>query len=143
MPFEYLDDVAMADVAFRAWGETFEELIVAAGDAVMAVMIGALESIEPRETRVLAVDNPDADMLLFNVLQELVFFKDAQNLLLRIQSPRVTRAGDGYRFLGAGVGEPIDRGRHRMSVDVKAVTLHLFRVAHTDSGWEAIVVLDI
>ncbi|MBI4793908.1 MAG: archease, partial [Deltaproteobacteria bacterium] len=37
MPFEYLDDVATSDVAFQAWGETVEELFVAAADAVMNV----------------------------------------------------------------------------------------------------------
>ncbi|MBD0304867.1 MAG: archease, partial [Tolypothrix sp. T3-bin4] len=33
MPYEFLDDVATADIAFRAWGKDLEELFIAAGDA--------------------------------------------------------------------------------------------------------------
>ena len=34
MPYEFLEDVATADIAFRAWGETLEETFVAAATAV-------------------------------------------------------------------------------------------------------------
>ena len=40
-------------------------------------------------------------------------------------------------------GEAIDPGRHRLRVDVKAVTLHGFSVQSTTDGWEARVILDI
>jgi len=40
-------------------------------------------------------------------------------------------------------GEEIDRGRHRLVVDVKAVTLFNLRVERDDKGWKATVVLDI
>ena len=40
-------------------------------------------------------------------------------------------------------GEGIDRQRHPLLVDVKAVTLHRFRVALEDGAWRATVVLDV
>ncbi len=40
-------------------------------------------------------------------------------------------------------GEKIDSGKHDLVVDVKAVTLHRFRVEKTQRGWEAVVILDI
>ena len=40
-------------------------------------------------------------------------------------------------------GEPIDPQRHRLRVDVKAVTLHRFSIEKTAQGWEATVILDI
>ena len=40
-------------------------------------------------------------------------------------------------------GEAIDPGRHRLRVDVKAVTLHGFSVQSTTDGWEAGVILEI
>ncbi|HOV88133.1 MAG TPA: archease, partial [Syntrophobacteraceae bacterium] len=39
MPFRYIEDIATADVAFEAWGETLEDLCVAAADATMNVMV--------------------------------------------------------------------------------------------------------
>ena len=41
------------------------------------------------------------------------------------------------------IGEQLDPQRHQMRVDVKAVTLHRFRVEQTEQGWEAFVILDI
>jgi len=42
MPYEFLEDVAIADIAFRAWGTNLEELFKAAGDAVINTMIDNL-----------------------------------------------------------------------------------------------------
>ena len=39
MPYEYLEDVATADIAFRAWEPTLEGVFVAAADATMNVMV--------------------------------------------------------------------------------------------------------
>ena len=38
------------------------------------------------------------------------------------------------------IGEQLDPQRHQMRVDVKAVTLHRFRVEQTEQGWEAFVI---
>jgi len=40
-------------------------------------------------------------------------------------------------------GEPIDRERHGLRNDVKAVTMHMFGVKHEGARWRATVVLDI
>jgi SHS2 domain-containing protein len=40
-------------------------------------------------------------------------------------------------------GEILDPERHHPRVDVKAVTLHHFRLERTDRGWRASVILDI
>jgi SHS2 domain-containing protein len=40
-------------------------------------------------------------------------------------------------------GEVLDPDRHHPRVDVKAVTLHHFRLEKTDCGWKASVILDI
>ena len=81
-------------------------------------------------------------MLLFNLLQEIIFLKDAEQLLLRIESVEI--GYDGLYFLKAiGRGEQIDRGKHELIVDVKAVTLHMFKVEQTLRGWDAFIILDI
>jgi SHS2 domain-containing protein len=37
----------------------------------------------------------------------------------------------------------LDAGRHQQRADVKAVTLHDFRVEKTEGGWKAVAILDI
>ena len=143
MPYEFLDDVATADIAFMAWGKDLEETFIAAGDATMNVMIEELDSIKPRENRELKLDNDALDMLLFNLLQELIYYKDAERLMLRVNQVEIGKKDKSFALKAVASGEKLDPDRHRQRVDVKAVTLHRFRLEKTDRGWETMVILDI
>jgi len=143
MPFAYLEEIATADVAFRAWGETLEGTFVAAGEATMNVMVEALDAIRPLETRRIELSNDALDMLLFDFLQELIYYKDADYLLLRVPSVALTERNGDYHLRAEAAGEALNVERHSMVVDVKAVTLHQFALEQRDDGWEARVILDI
>ena len=141
--YRYLEDFATADIAFEATGESVEQVFVAAAEATMNVMIEELRSIEARVEKRIELKNPELDMLLFDLLQELVYYKDAEQLLLRVKEITIT-AGDGTYLLRArAAGEKLDPERHEQRVDVKAVTLHQFRLQKTDGLWRALVILDI
>ena len=143
MPFEYLDDIATSDVAFQARGDTLEEMFMAAADATMNVMVGDLETIAETERRLIQVEADAVDMLLFDLLQELIFYKDAEQLLLRVKEIRVDREGDLFTAEAEASGEVLNPLKHDLVVDVKAVTLHRYKVEETSGGWKATVILDI
>lgn len=79
MPYRYLEDIATSDAAFEAWGTTLEEVFVAAADATMNVMVEPLSSIADLQRRPITVADNDLDMLLFALLQELIFLKMLNN----------------------------------------------------------------
>jgi SHS2 domain-containing protein len=143
MPYHYLEDIGTADIAFEATGRDLPELFTSAADATMNVMIENLDTIESRETRRIALKNDAIDMLLFDFLQELIYFKDAERLLLRVREMQIEEKEGAYSLTAAAAGEPLDAGRHQQRADVKAVTLHDFRVEKTEGGWKAAVILDI
>lgn len=143
MPYEFLEDVATADIAFRAWGNDLEEVFKAAGDAVINTMIDNLEAIELTETRTFELENDALDLLLFNFLQEFIYYKDSELLLLRAQQVQIDKKESIYSLIAVTQGELLDRDRHHQRVDVKAVTLHQFQLTETDTGWTAQVILDI
>ncbi len=143
MPFRYRDDVATADVAFEAWGTTVEEVFIAACDATMNVMVEDLATIGRTQEFVIEEAHDHLDLLLFNLLNELLFFKDARRLLLRVESVSIKKTNVGFRLKGSVYGELLDPQKHPLLVDVKAVTLYRFSLRKADAGWEAFVVLDI
>jgi SHS2 domain-containing protein len=143
MPYRYLEGIATADVAFQAWGKSIEEMFVEAAEATTNVMVEELAAIERRETVSLVMENDDPEMLLFDFLGELVYLKDARRLLLRVLNLAITGNNGVWELAVTLTGEKIDPSRHPLNVDIKAVTLHLFEVAQTDSGWQATVVLDV
>jgi SHS2 domain-containing protein len=143
MPYKYLEDIGTADIAFEATGRDLSELFTSAADATMNVMIENLDTIEPRETRRIELKNDEIDMLLFDFLQELIYFKDADRLLLRVDEIRIDKRDSAYSLKATTAGEQLDAGRHQQRADVKAVTLHDFRVEKTEGGWKAVAILDI
>src|SRR6266513_495002 len=118
MPYRYLEEIGTADIAFEATGRDLLELFRDAADATMNVMI----------------DNIDA--LLFDLLQELIFLKDAERLLLRIRKLHINEKDEKYFLRAIAEGESLDAERHHQRADVKAVTLHDFSVVREKGGWK-------
>ena len=141
--YEYLEEIGTADIAFEATGRDLPELFRAAADATTNVMIDNIDAIQPRETRQIELSNDKLDMLLFDLLQELIFLKDAKRLLLRLREVQITEREENYFVKAIAEGEPLDAERHHQRADVKAVTLHDFSVERTERGWKARVLLDI
>ena len=143
MCYTYRDDIALADVAFDAWGQTLQETIIASADALMNVMVENLDAIHKSVRRNLMVESDTTEMLLFRLLEELVYLKDADGVFLRISEVTLKKVNDRFLLEASAYGEEIDPQRHDLNVDVKAVTYHRFTVEQTQQGWKATVVLDV
>jgi SHS2 domain-containing protein len=145
MPWRWLEDRSFADAAFRAEGRTPQELFAASAEALLAAMLADPGSLAAAEEREAILSAPSLGMLLFDFLQEIVYLKDAESLLLRADGVEIRGGSDGGPpELRAHLrGERIDPARHRLLSDVKAVTLHRFVVERVPGGWAAEVVLDV
>jgi SHS2 domain-containing protein len=143
MPYKFREDIAIADVAFEAWDETVEGLFTSAAEALMKVQVENLDAVENRESRAILAEEESIEMLLFAFLQELIFMKDAYQLILRVPSVKIRKENENYHLNAEAYGEEIDPIRHELNVDVKAVTLHHFRVEQTSLGWRSLVILDV
>jgi SHS2 domain-containing protein len=143
MPFRFLEEIATADVAFEAWGDTLQELFISSAGALLGTMTAAPEQVARGEELTIRLEHEELDLLLFSFLQELIFYKDARRLLLHADRVRIKKREGLFRLEAQVSGERIDAGRHRLLVDVKAVTLHRFQLQFEDQIWKAVVVLDV
>lgn len=143
MPYYYRDDLATGDVAFEATGETLEEMFTAASEATVNTMVADLGTVDEQDELTIALQSEALDMLLFDFLGELIYYKDACQLLLRVGEVRIEQEQGEYRLTARAWGEPVDAGKHDLVVDVKAVTLHRFLVEERDEDWRCRVVLDV
>jgi len=139
--FEFVEGPT-GDLSFLARAPTLEGLFAAAAEAFLAVTLDDSSVLETREQRELALEEPDLELLLLRFVNELVFLRDASELLLRPRRVRVTQDGVA-RLTATLAGERIDRGRHCLRSDVKAATAHALRVTETPEGWEAQLTLDV
>jgi SHS2 domain-containing protein len=139
--YEFVEG-ATSDLAFVARGETPDQVFGAAAEALLAATVEEPEAVERREERQLALEEPDLDLLLLRFLNELVYLRDAEGLLLHAH--RVGIASDEVARLVARLeGERFDPRRHVLVTEVKAATAHGLRVEHVPGGWQASVTLDV
>jgi SHS2 domain-containing protein len=90
-----------------------------------------------------SVESEEIDLALVRFLEELVYHKDAEGLLLRAARVHVERNERAWRVGALLEGDRIDPARHELTGDVKAVTVHRLEVEKTATGWRATVVLDV
>jgi SHS2 domain-containing protein len=141
--FIFLENVAVADAAFDATGDSPSELFVAAGEAVIETMVDR-QTVSPALQRDITLEDEELGSLLFDWLSQIVFLKDAEGLMFRDAEATVEQASDGkWHLCGRLAGEALDPDRHELRADVKAVTKHLYEVGQTNGRWHARVVLDI
>jgi SHS2 domain-containing protein len=139
--FRFLEKIAIADIAFEAYGRTVEELFESSALALFEAMV-KLETVEAKETVKIELESDKIEDLLFDWLSELVYLKDAKALLfcqfqLKIDDKRK------YNLQAQVRGEKINPSKHHLKVDVKAVTYHMLEVKQENNQWTAQVILDI
>ncbi len=137
--FEFLD-ITTADVCFLAYGKSLDELFENAALAMFDVMINT-EQVKPRVERGVEVRGDDLQSLMFNWLNELLFYCGAENLAFSRFEVRINEERLDLR--ARCWGEEMNPGRHELRTEVKACTYHLLEVEKADTEWRARVVLDI
>jgi len=128
-----------ADVGFEALGATREEVFANAARALQSLMVD-LESIAPLQETKIQVEGSDAKNLLVNWLSEILYHIDAEHRVFHNFDVRVV----GETSVTATArGEPFDRARHQVKLQVKAITYHQLALDQTPAGWRAQVYVDI
>jgi SHS2 domain-containing protein len=139
--FEFVEG-ATSDLSFVARGATAEDAIAAAAQAFLAATVEEPDAVRRRESRRIEIDEASLDLAFLRFLNELVYLRDAEELLLHAASVRLA-LNAGVHLEAELVGERIDRARHRLVADVKAATAHGLALEPTPRGWEARATLDV
>ncbi|MDA4121048.1 MAG: archease [Thaumarchaeota archaeon] len=140
MPYRFLPDVALADIAFEAEAPTVDGLFETCATALTDIMVDP-RTLGQGVTKEFSVRSEDLDRLLYDFLTELIVAKDVDSLLFKKYRVKVT--SDGISLSAVAKGEPINRKKHHLRNDVKAVTMHMFGITKSGKKWKATVVLDI
>ena len=128
-----------ADVGFEAWGATREEVFANAACALQDLVVD-LASVQPREDTRVQIEGEDAASLLVNWLSHILYLFDAEGRAFH--EFRIERLTD-KTLEATARGEPFDRERHPVKLQVKAVTYHQLALEQTPEGWRARVFVDI
>ena len=128
-----------ADLGLRVRAGDLNALFAEAGVGLFSMMIENPDAVRPVETQTVELTGTDREFLLFDWLRELLYRFDAEHWVFARFD--VTVRDDG---LTATVhGEKLDRTRHHLSHEVKAITYHDLKVEPDGDRWLAEVIVDI
>lgn len=142
--FRFLEDIALADSAFEARGNSPSELFTASATAVIETLADP-RTVDPALTKTVTRHDPSLANLLFDWLSDIVYIKDAERLVFRDTDCVVSsnQADGDWHLEGRLTGAPIDPARHDLRADIKAITKHRYEVREDNGTWVATVVMDI
>jgi len=140
MKYKFLEHTA--DVMFEAYGKNLNALFANAALAVFEVQCD-LKKVGNKIKKKIKLKNENAENLLFDFLEELIYLKDAKYILFGKFRVEIKKIRDNYILDAVAYGEKINPEKHELKTDVKAVTLHEFFLKKTNKGWKCRVLLDI
>jgi len=138
----FLEEIALADIAFEAEGESVEEVFRGSTQAILETMANP-STVSGGWERTIERSDVDPSTLLFDWLSEVVYWKDAEGVVFREAPLTLTREGDVWLLHARLIGAPVDYQTQELHADVKGVTKHLYELKQIGSGWKVRVVLDV
>jgi SHS2 domain-containing protein len=130
-----------ADLGLRVRAADVADLFRAAAEGLFGVIVANPESIRAEQAERLEASAEDLEDLLVAWLGELIFRCETRHRLYRDFA--ITIREDRKSLTATISGEPIDRDRHVLDHEVKAVTRHGLSVRREGPDWVAEVILDI
>ncbi len=127
-----------ADIGIRAWGCQFSEVFEEAGKALFSVMVD-LETVTPSQTLSLELASESGEELFLKWLKELLFIFETKHLVF--SQFKVELSGGNLKAEISG--EALNHSKHKLGREVKAITLHQFKLVKEKSRYLAEVILDI
>ncbi|HWR27186.1 MAG TPA: archease [Candidatus Thermoplasmatota archaeon] len=116
-----------ADVGVKAYGKTIAEAFEHAAKGMFDIITDE-STIDPVGQYDFQLEAPDLEQLLVDWLSQLIFLNDAQDLVFGKFQVTLT----GNRLSASVFGEKYDTKKHRMGVEIKAVTYHMLQVNEKD-----------
>lgn len=142
MKYKFLEEVAIADIAYEAYGKDLAELFTNSAEALFETM-AKIKTVEPLEKRKIALESKKIEGLLYDFLSEIVYLKDRDSLVFRESDLEIIQSNDKYHLTATIYGDTINAEEQTLGADVKAITLHMFKIEKTSAGYKSTVVLDI
>src|SRR3954469_12580516 len=112
-----------ADLGLRVRAADLNTLFAEAGLALFSAILEDLGTVVASQSLEIRLAGDDREYLLFDWLRTLLYHFDAEHLVFARFDVTVNEQG----LTATAGGEPLDRTRHELGHEVKAITYHALR----------------
>lgn len=135
--YRYLDHTS--DLGIEVFGADLPGLFANACFAVFDNILD-LDPVRPAETRRIELQSATIEELLLDWLRELLFRFATEYFVVKEVGPITI---DGTHLRVEVRGEKFSPERHRVKIEIKTPTYHMFSITRQDSGYKASIIFDV
>ena len=139
--YKFLEDVALADIAYEAYGKDLNELFENAALAIFELSANIV-TVEAKTKLEINLENERLDNLLYDFLSEILFLKDSKYMVFKNLNVSI-KEGKVNKLKAVLEGDTINPQKQQLENDIKAVTMHMFELKKTKGGYKSTIVVDI
>ncbi len=139
--YKFLENVAIADIAYEAYGKDLNEVFENAAMAIFELS-AEIKTIDAKKKIEFKLENEKIDNLLYDFLSEILFLKDSKYMVFKLVKVAI-RENKSFKLKATLEGDTINPQKQQLENDIKAVTMHMFEVKKEESGYKASIVVDI
>src|SRR3989338_9228510 len=139
--YKFLEDVAIADIAYEAYGKDLNELFENAAMAIFELSAN-LKTIQAKKKLEIELENEKIENLLYDFLSEILFLKDSKYMVFKKVKVSI-KENKKYQLKAIIEGDTINPQKQQLENDIKAVTMHMFKIEKIENGYKATIVVDI
>ena len=137
MRYKYIDHTS--DLGVEIYGKDLPELFENGLFTIFDNILD-LNTIEIKETREISLSSATIEELLFDWFRELVFLFSAKYFVAKqVREIRI----EGNNLSAIIEGEIFDVNRHKIKIEIKTPTYHMFKIEKSDKGHTATVIFDV
>lgn len=141
--FQFLEDIAIADVAFESFGKNLNELF---GNSALALaeILADSKKIRPVQKKEIELKAKTIESLLYDFLSELLYLKDVEGIVYNKAKTKISKKEKEFVLKAKIFCQPISRvSKQFLKNDAKAITMHQFSAKKTNGKWIARIIVDI
>jgi SHS2 domain-containing protein len=128
-----------ADIGIKAYGKDLKHLFENAAFGLFNI-ISDTRKVSPKEPFGLELKAPNTEELLVSWLRELLFhFSTKDFIFCKFDIVKITPTS----LAATCMGEKLDRQKHELKAEVKAVTYHDLKIEKIKKGFQASIIFDI
>ena len=137
MRYKYIDHTS--DLGVEIYGKDLQELF-ANGLFTVFDNILDLNTVEIKETRKIQLSAQTLDELLIDWFRELLFIFATEYFVAKeVKDIKI----QNNKLSAEIAGEIFNTKRHRIKIEIKTPTYHMFKIQKTDNGYTATVIFDV
>ncbi len=138
--FKFLQHTA--DAKFQAFGKSLDEAFSNAALAMFSVMFET-DKIKPKVTKTIEVKASNKESLLYNFLEELLFYLDSETFFLhKVTTLKISKHNGDLILFSEVIGDT-DLSKYEIHSEVKAVTYNEMFVKQEKDKFVVQVVVDL